>query len=159
MQLRAQKKPGHRVRPRGNTTISSRQKALEVDTQLSYTSDYESEAPTAQLTSEFDKSASQVNPYFGLRRNRVPRCRCGTCGFRDCTCIVALDKSPTIPTRPPKAPLPLIQNGKILASRVFIRAEKTYTGLGRERIFPVDVNLEEMSKFKIAEEPCPRLKE
>ena len=55
-------------------------------------------------------------------------------------------------------PQPLIHNGKLLVSRVFIRAEKTYTGLERERIFPVDVVLEELSKSKIAEEPCPRFK-
>ena len=48
---------------------------------------------------------------------------------------------------------------ELLVSRVVIRAEKTYNGLERERIFPVDVVLEELSKSKIAEEPCPRFKE
>ena len=77
---------------------------------------------------------------------------------------MALNKSPTIPLGPVKAPVdpkpqPFIHNGKFLVSRVVIRAEKTYTGLERERIFPVDVVLEELSKSKIAEEPCPRFKE
>ena len=151
-------------RPRGHTTISSQQTACEIDTQPSTTSDSDSEAPTAQLTSDVDQSASQVNPHYDLRRNRVPRYRCGTCGFRDCTCILALNKSPTIPTGPPKTPVcpkpqPFIHNGKLRVSRVVIRAEKTYTRLERERIFPVDVVLEELSKSKVAEEHCPRFKE
>ena len=77
---------------------------------------------------------------------------------------MALNKSPTIPTGPPKTPVrpkpqPFIHNGKLLASRVVIRAEKTYTGQERERIFPVNVVLEELSKSKVTEEPCLRFKE
>ena len=77
---------------------------------------------------------------------------------------MTLNKSPTIPTGPPKTPVrpkpqPLIHNGKLLVSRVVIRAEKKYTGLKRERVFPVDVVLEELSKSKVAEEPSPRFKE
>ena len=77
---------------------------------------------------------------------------------------MALNKSPTIPTGPPKTPVrpkpqPLIHNGKLLVSRVVLRAEKTYTGLERKRIFPVNVVLEELSKSKVAEEPCLRFKE
>ena len=77
---------------------------------------------------------------------------------------MALNKSPTIPIGPPKTPVrpnhqSLIHNGKLLVRRVVIRAKKTYTGLERERIFPVDVVLEELSKSKVAEEPCPRFKE
>ena len=77
---------------------------------------------------------------------------------------MALNKSPNIPTGPPKAPMspkpqPLIHNGELLVSRVVIRAEKTCTGLERERIFPVDVILEELSKYKVAEEPYTRFKE
>ena len=56
-------------------------------------------------------------------------------------------------------PQHFIRNGKSPISRVVIRAEKTYIGLERERIFPLDVILEEMSKSKIAEEPSPRFKE
>ena len=77
---------------------------------------------------------------------------------------MVLNKSPTIPTGLAKTPVrpkpqPFIHNGKLLVSRVVIRAEKTYTGLERERIFPVDVVLEELSKSKVAEEPFPRFKE
>ena len=44
-------------------------------------------------------------------------------------------------------------------SHVVICAEKTFTGLERDRIFPVDVILEELSKSTVAQEPCPRSKE
>ena len=92
-------------RPIEHSTISSRQTAREIDTQPSITSDLDSDAPTAQVTSDVDQGASQVNPSYGLRRNRVPRYRCGTCGFRDCTGVMAPKKSPTIPTGPLKAPV------------------------------------------------------
>ena len=78
---------------------------------------------------------------------------------------MAVNKSPTTPTGPlnktpvGQEPQPFIHNGKLLVSRIVIRAETTYTGLERERTFPVAVILEEMSKSKLHEEPCPRFKE
>ena len=53
----------------------------------------------------------------------------------------------------------LIHSGKLHGNRVVIRAEKIYTGLERARIFPVDVVLDEFSKSRVAEEPCPRFKD
>ena len=102
----------------GQTTISLRHTAFEIDNKPSITSDPDSDATTAQLTSDVDQGASQVNPHYGLRRNRVPRYRCETCGFRDCICVMALNTS-TIPIGPPEAPVspkpqPFIQNGKLL---------------------------------------------
>ena len=143
-------------------TISSRQTAREIDSQPSISSDSVSDAPTAQH--RFNVYASHDNTHYGLRCNRAPLYRCGTCGFRDCTCVIALNKSPTIPTGPSKTmgspkPQPFIHKGKLLINCVVIRAEKTYIRLERERIFPVDVILEELSKSKVAEEPCPRFKE
>ena len=78
---------------------------------------------------------------------------------------MARDKSPTISTGPPKAPvIPkpqlFIHNGKFLLSRTFYSAaEKTDNGLERERIFPVDGILGQLSKTKEAEQPGPRFKE
>ena len=77
---------------------------------------------------------------------------------------MALNKSPTIPVGPRKPPVdpkphPLVQKGKFLVSRMVFHAEKSFTGLERDRIFPVDVILEDLSKSRIAEEPCPHFKE
>ena len=77
---------------------------------------------------------------------------------------MALNNSLTIPTGPPEAPVSPkphspIHNDKFLVSRVVIGAEKTYNGLEREQIFPVDVIRDELSKSKVAEEPCPHFKE
>ena len=138
LRSRAQKRPG---RPRGHpprrprrhtTTTSSRQIARDIDTRPSITSNCDSDAPTAHPTSDVDQGASHVQPHCCLRWNRVTRSPCGTCGFRDCICLMALNKSSTIPTGPQKAPVspkphPLINNGRRLVSRVLIRAEKTYT--------------------------------
>ena len=76
---------------------------------------------------------------------------------------MALNNSPTIPVGPRKPPVdpkphPLVYKGKLLVSHAVIRAVKTFTGLERERMFPVEVILEEFSKSKIAEETCPRCK-
>ena len=71
------------------TTNSSRQLFREDDTQPSISSDSDSGAPTALLTSDIDHGASQVNPHYV-----VPRYRCGTCGFPDCTCVMDLNKLP-----------------------------------------------------------------
>ena len=142
-------------RNRGHTTSSSRQIAREIDIQLSITSDSDSDAPTAQLTSHVDQSTSQVNPLYGSRRNRVPR-------YRSAIALVSwLWTSHTLFQLDLRKllPQPLIHNGRLLVNRVVIRGEKTYTGLERERIFPVDVILEEISKSKTAEESCPCFKE
>ena len=104
--------------------------------------------PPRSLHPMLTKSArSLTHTHYGLRRNSVPRDWSETCGFRDCTCVMALNKSPTIPTGPPKTPVDskpqfLINSSRLLVSRVVIRAEKTYTGLEREQSFPVDVILE-----------------
>ena len=60
------------------------------------------------------------------------------------------NKSPTTQSGPPNAPVspepqPFLHNGKLLVSRVVIRAEKTYTGLERERNCSVYVILDELS--------------
>ena len=120
--------------------------------------------PPCSLHPMLIKARRRLTPYYGLRWNRIPRYRSETCGFRDCTCVMALNKSPTLPTRPPKAPVtpmlqPFIHSDKLLVSRLVIGAEKTYIGLEKERIFPVDVILEELSKSKVAEEPCPCFKD
>ena len=52
---------------RGQTIISSRQTAREIDTQPSTISDPESDTPAAPLTSDVDQGALQVNPHYGLR--------------------------------------------------------------------------------------------
>ena len=59
-------------RSRGHTTTSSRQIVREIDTQPSITSNSDSEAPTAQPTSDVDQCASQVIPHYDLRRIRAP---------------------------------------------------------------------------------------
>ena len=45
----------------------------------------------AESTSPEQRQAEQLNPPraapYQLRRNRVPRYRCGTCGSRNCSCV------------------------------------------------------------------------
>ena len=54
---------------------------------------------------------------------------------------------------------PLIHNGEPLVNREVIRTGKTYTGLERDQICPVDVILDKLSKSKVAEKPFTRFKD
>ena len=123
-------------RPRGHTTASSMPRAGEIDTQASLTSEFDSKAPTALLATDVDQTAKQANSQNGLRQNRQPRYRCGTCGLRDCSDILALNTLFTFHTAPRKTPVdkkpqPLVQLGILL---VTICAENLYTGLNEKKI-------------------------
>ena len=48
--------------------------------------DTDTSAPSAAVTSDQASPPESTNARYGLRRNRVPRYRCGTCGLRDCEC-------------------------------------------------------------------------
>ena len=48
--------------------------------------DTDSSAPSAATTSDQAPPPESINSRYGLRRNRVLKYRCGTCGLRDCEC-------------------------------------------------------------------------
>ena len=81
-----------RGRPRGpppkKTSIPTQQTA-------SSTSDFEISDPSAHVTTDQESSDSPINLRYGLRRDRAPRYRCGTCGLRDCNCNLIINKENT----------------------------------------------------------------
>ena len=48
--------------------------------------DTDTSAPSAAVTSDQAPPPESTNARYGLRRNRIPRYRCGTCGLRNCEC-------------------------------------------------------------------------
>ena len=123
--------------------------------------DTDSSAPSAVVTSDQAAQPESTNARYALRRNRVPRYRCRTCGLRDCQCNYMVHAG--FPIRP-RGVLLAREQDKSLPSdtvdRLVIRAEKTYTGLQRsETPYPVDYILLKMKDSTIAKTPSPRFKE
>ena len=123
--------------------------------------DTDSSAPSAAVTSDQAAPPESTNAHYGLRRNRIPRYRCGTCGLRNCECNYMvhagfpIESQGVLLAREQEKPLP---SGMV--DRLVIRAEKTYTGLQRsDTPYPVDYILSKMNDSTIARAPCPRFKE
>ena len=99
--------------------------------------------------------ASEV-PRYQLRSRRQPRYKCGTCGLRDCVCLLAVNENPRVPTGARGVPP---ERGENLVHRPTVRAEKTYSSLERCGDYPVDTILEKLSSPGVAKAPCLRFKE
>ena len=99
--------------------------------------------------------ASEV-PRYQLRSRRQPRYKCGTCGLRDCVCLLAVNENRRVPTGARGVPP---ERGETLVHRLTVRAEKTYSSLERSEDYPVDTILERLSSPGVAKAPCPRFKE
>ena len=145
-------RPPHMARAEPNTPIRTR-RTPSIDT--------DSSAPSAAITSDQAPPPDSINTRYGLRRNRIPRYRCGTCGLRDCECNYLVHAG--FPIRPRGVLLThekemSFPNGTV--NCLVIRAEKTYTGLQRnENPYLVDYILSKMRDSTIAKAPCPRFKE
>ena len=81
---------------------------------------------------------------------------CGTCGLRDCVCLLAVNENRRVPTGARGVPP---ERGENLVHRLTVRAEKTYSSLERHGDHPVDTILEKLSLPGVAKAPCPRFKE
>ena len=99
--------------------------------------------------------ASEV-PRYQLRSRRQPRYKCGTCGLRDCVCLLAVNENRRVPTGARGVPP---EREETLVHRLTVRAEKTYSSLERSGDYPVDTILERLSSPGVAKAPCPRFKE
>ena len=95
-------------------------------------------------------------PRYQLRSKRQPRYKCGTCGLRDCVCLLAVNENQRVPTGARGVPPERAEN---LVHRVTVRAEKTYSSVERSGDHPVDTILEKLSSPGVAKAPCPRFKE
>ena len=108
-----------RGRPRGHppNRFPIHIQQTESSTCTSDTSD-----PSAHVTTDQELSAPPINARYRLRRNRVPRYRCGTRSLHDCTCNLIQSDITITPqgillikkiTKPPQVNQLVICAGKI----------------------------------------------
>ena len=110
-----------------------------------------------QAETENPKSAEASEaPRYQLRSKRQPRYKCGTCGLRDCVCLLAVKENRRVPTGARGVPP---EEGEKLVHRLTVRAEKTYSAVERSGDHPVDAILEKLSLPGVEKAPCPRFKE
>ena len=101
------------------------------------------------------REASEA-PRYQLRSKRQPRYKSGTCGLRDCVCLLAVNENRRVPTGARRV---LPEREENLVHRLTVRAKKTYSAVERSGGHPVDSILEKLSSPGVAKDPCPRFKE
>ena len=118
----------------------------------------EASAETAvQAETENLKSAEASEaPRYQLRSKRQPRYKCGTCGLRDCVCLLAVKENRRVPTGAWGVPP---EEGEKLVHRLIVRAEKIYSAVERSGNHPVDAIFEKLSSPGVEKAPSPRFKE
>ena len=110
-----------------------------------------------QAETENPKSAEASEaPRYQLRSRRQPRYKCGTCGLRDCVCLLAVKENRKVPIGARGVPP---EEREKLVHRLTVRAEKTYSAVERSGNHPVDVILGKLSLPGVEKAPCPRFKE
>ena len=114
------------------------------------------QAETENLKSAEALTEVSEAPRYQLRSKRQPRYKCGTCGLRDCVCLLAVNENRRVPTEARGVPP---EEGEKLVYRLTVRAEKTYSAVERSGDHPVDTILEKLSSPGVAKAPCPRFKE
>ena len=144
---------GHRGRPPNRPRLP-----VQRNPQLAPDSD--TSDPSAVVTTDQESPAPPVSTRYRLRRDRVPRFCCRTCGLRNCTCNHLIQ--PDSPIKP-REDLMMVDKSSApsmnLVSRLVIRAEKTYTGLGRSQSSSVQHILTKLAELEVPKPPCPQFKE
>ena len=124
------------------------------------TTNVETEASVETATQSETKNPKSAEaseaPRYQLRSKRQPRYKCGTCGLRDCVCLLAVKENRRVPTGARGVPP---EEGEKLVHRLTVRAEKTYSAVERSGNHPVDAILEKLSLPGVEKAPCPRFKE
>ena len=114
------------------------------------------ETPTTIPSETAMPTETSEAPRYQLRSKRQPCYKCGTCGLRDCVCLLAVNENRRVPTGAREVPP---ERGENLVHRLTVRAEKTYSSVERSGDHPVDTILEKLSSPEVAKAPCPRFKE
>ena len=114
------------------------------------------ETATQAETENPNTAEASEAPRYQLRSKRQPRYKCGTCGLRDCVCLLAVKENRRVPTGVRGVPP---EEGEKLVHRLTVRAEKTYSAVERSGNHPVDAILEKLSLPGVEKAPCPRFKE
>ena len=93
-----------------------------------------------------------------MRHKRQPRYKCGTCGLRDCVCVLAVHENRQVPIGARGIPPEGRHNAEVV-HRIVVRAEKTFVGLERTEDYSAESILQRIGVPGVAKAPCPRFKE
>ena len=110
------------------------------------------ETPTTIPSETAMPTETSEAPRYHLRSKRQPRYKCGTCGLRDCVCLLAVNENRRVPTGARGVPP---ERGENLVHRLTVRAEKTYSSVERSGDYPVDTILEKLSSPGVAKLHAP----
>ena len=86
------------------------------------------ETPTTVHSETAILTETSEAPRYQLRSKQQPRYKCGTCGLRDCVCLLAVNENRRVPTGARGVPP---ERGENLVHRFTVRAEKTYSAVER----------------------------
>ena len=110
----------------------------------------------AEIVAETPGSAEALTeaseaPRYHLRSKRQPRYKCGTCGLRDCFCLLVVNENRRVPIGARGVPPEREGN---LVHRLMVRAEKTYSAVERSGDHPLDTIVEKLSSPGVTKAPC-----
>ena len=91
---------------------------------------------------------------YQLRHKRQPKYKCGTCGLRDCVCVLAMNEKRDVPTGARGVPEEGRQQTE-LVHRIVVRAEKTFSGVERTENYPAETILQRIAVPGVVKETCP----
>ena len=84
---------------------------------------------------------------YQLRQKRQPRYQCGTCGLRNCVCVLAVNENREG------------QQNNDFVQHMVVQAEQTSPGVERTDNFPVVMVLQQTAVHGVAKAPCSQFKE
>ena len=88
---------------------------------------------------------------YQLRHRRQPRYKCGTCDLRDCVCVLAMNEKRNVPTGARGVPQEGRQHTE-LVHHIFVRAEKSFSGVERTEKYPVETILQQIAAPGVAKD-------
>ena len=118
-----------------------------------------SRKPSAKAASKVHSPISDTQTgsqhRYQLWHKRQPRYKCGTCGLRDCVCVLAVHENREVPIGARGVP-PEGRHKAELVHRIVVRAEKTFAGLERTENYSAETILQRIGVPGVAKAPCPR---
>ena len=136
--------------------VQAKARTRKKETRMNDETEVSAETAIQAETENLKSAEASEAPRYHLRSKRQPRYKCGTCGLRDCVCLLAVNENREVPTGARGVPP---EEGEKLVYRLTVRAEKTYSAVERSGDHSVDIILEKLSSPGVAKAPCPRFKE
>ena len=129
-----------RGRPRKKTRIPRQRKA-----QGKTTSRVQAPKPDTHMGSQ---------DMYQLRRKRQPRYKCGTCGLRDCACVLAVNENWDVPIGARELP-PGRTTSRRACSSHYRASRKDFRWVERTEKYPTETILQQVAVPGVAKAPCP----